>query len=103
MIQTSKKFGSSVRRKPIEKMGELKHGPPGRNQLQKQWQQLPQPLKDECCQSVPRQLEGKPVILQEGAYKTVDAFLKHTGSEKSNTRVLFRKYATGASAVQAEA
>ncbi|CAK9026249.1 Probable serine/threonine-protein kinase MARK-A, partial [Durusdinium trenchii] len=31
----------------------------------------------------------------ENGYKALDAFLKHTGSTKSNTRVLFRKYATG--------
>lgn len=47
-----------------------------RQKFEKQWHSLPPPLK-------------------EGAYKTVDAFLKHTGSEKSNTRVLFRKHAKG--------
>lgn len=32
---------------------------------------------------------------QESGYKALDAFLRHTGSTRSNTRVLFRKYATG--------
>ncbi|CAJ1399659.1 unnamed protein product [Effrenium voratum] len=59
---------------PIAAICGTGHWPP--RQLQQQWQNLPEGVK-------------------ESTYKTVDTFLSHTGSEKSNTRVLFRKYATG--------
>ncbi|CAE7472186.1 CPK3 [Symbiodinium natans] len=60
----------------LPELGGMKFGSSVRQKLEKQWQQLPLPLK-------------------ESAYKTVDTFLKHTGRESSNTRVLFRKHATG--------
>lgn len=42
-----------------------------------------------------RQWDQVPLSVKENGYKALDAFLRHTGSTRSNTRVLFRKYATG--------
>mmetsp|Transcript_56730 Transcript_56730/g.132610 ORF Transcript_56730/g.132610 Transcript_56730/m.132610 type:complete len:631 (+) Transcript_56730:68-1960(+) len=54
----------------------MKFGASVRDKLKAQWHALPPPM-------------------QEGAYKAVDTFLKHLGSEKSNTRALFRKHVSG--------
>eukprot|EP00440_Ansanella_granifera_P034346 gb/GFBE01037262.1/.p1 GENE.gb/GFBE01037262.1/~~gb/GFBE01037262.1/.p1 ORF type:complete len:646 (+),score=146.02 gb/GFBE01037262.1/:1-1938(+) len=39
--------------------------------------------------------EKLPPSAQEAAYRAVDKFWKHTGSEASNARVLFRRHASG--------